>query len=129
MEDPDFTGPESDLDAMEIPSAPSTAAELPLNRLKVLEGDRYGEAQDREIYPGGIQLDDNGSPRYDISSHYEIGDRVILHNRRGGDTAAEGEYHTYEYEVMAKVAIGHYTNSFGVGMITLSIFRRNPIFR
>lgn len=117
VEDPDFTGPESDLDAMgNTVCAVYGCEELPLNRLKVLEGEIDMEKLKTGKYIlEGIQLDDNGSPRYDISSHYEIGDRVILHNRRGGDTAAEGEYHTYEYEVMAKVAIGHYTNSFGVG--------------
>lgn len=89
--------------------------DLPLNRLEVLEGEIDVEKLKTGRYIlEGIELSDDGKPFWN-TSHHEIGDTVTLHNYRGtGETAAENEYMTYEFKVMAKVAVKTYTNSCGV---------------
>lgn len=58
-------------------------------------------------------MDDNGK-QIEGSSNYQIGDTVVLHNYRGtGELMEENEFCTWEYKVMAKVAIRTYTNSTG----------------
>lgn len=86
--------------------------DLPLERLWVLEGEIDMEKLKTGKYIlEGIQLDDHQIPKWE-TSHYEIGDTVVLHNYKGdGETAEENEYMTYSFEVMAKVAIKYYTNS------------------
>lgn len=90
--------------------------DLPLERLEVLEGEIDMEKLKSGKYIlEGVMLDDNEQPYWD-KSHYDVGDTVTLHNYKGtGDTADENEYQTYEFEVMAKVAEKHYTNTCGVG--------------
>lgn len=89
--------------------------DLPLKRLDVLEGEIDIEKLKTGKYIlEGIQCDDHGAPYWE-TSHYEIGDKIVLHNYKGkGETAEENEYQTYEFELMAKVGIDYYTNSCGV---------------
>ncbi len=88
--------------------------DLPLERLQVLEGEIDMEKLKTGRYIlEGVQLDDYQSPEWE-TSHYQIGDTVVLHNYKGdGDSPEENEYMTYEFEVMAKVAVKYYTNSGG----------------
>lgn len=86
--------------------------DLPLKRLEVLEGTINEEKLKTGKYIlEGVQTHDDGSPRWE-SSHYEIGDKVVLQNYKGtSDRRIENEFTAYEFEVMAKVKIKNYTNS------------------
>lgn len=90
--------------------------DLPLERLTVLEGEiDFEKLKTGKYILEGIELDDNGMPRWEFS-HFDIGDKVMLHSYKGtGETALENEYIGREFEVMAKVAIKYYTNSCGLG--------------
>lgn len=109
-------GADDDVDDLgNVFSAVYGLEDLPLKRLDVLEGEIDTEKLKTGKYIlEGIQCDDHGEPYWD-TSHYEIGDKVVLHNYKGrGETVQENEYQTYEFEVMAKVGIDYYTNSCGV---------------
>ncbi len=90
--------------------------DFPLGNLEVIEGEIDIEKLKTGKYIlEGINCDDDGKPYWE-SSHYNIGDKVILHNYKGtSDIRGENEPMTYEYEVMAKVKVGYYTNSCRVG--------------
>lgn len=91
--------------------------DLLLERLQVLEGELDMEKfKSGKYILEGILLHDNGEPYWDSSSHFDIGDKVTLHNYKGsGKTLQENKYRTWEFEVMAKVAVKTFTNSCGVG--------------
>lgn len=91
--------------------------DLPLQRLWVLEGEIDMEKlKSGDYILEGIDLDDHDNPRWDICSHFKIGDKVTLHNYKGtADNREDREYTTREFTVMAKVAVRNYTNSCGVG--------------
>ena len=90
--------------------------DLPLSRLEVLEGEiDYEKLKSGEYILEGVWLNDNDAPEWK-TSHHNIGDTVVLHNNKGkGETMADNEYMTYEYKVMAKVAVKYFTNSCGIG--------------
>lgn len=92
------------------------AEDLPLERLWVLEGEIDMEKlKSGDYILEGVDLDDHDNPRWDECSHFDIGDKVTLHNYKGeSEKAEEREYTTREFTVMAKVAIRQYTNSCGV---------------
>lgn len=78
---------------------------LPLERLTLLDG----EIDTQKLLSGkyileGVQTDDNETPEWD-TSHYKVGDKVTLHNNKGG------EYTDIELEVIGHVAVHMYTNS------------------
>lgn len=82
--------------------------EFPISRLQVLEGEiDLEKLLTGEYILEGIYLDDNGNPDWKYS-HFDIGDKVVLHNNKGIE---DSEYTTNKFTVMAKVAINHYTNS------------------
>ncbi|MGO3751673.1 MAG: ABC transporter permease [Peptoniphilaceae bacterium] len=82
--------------------------DFPMSRLKILEGEIDLEKLSRGDYIlEGVYLDDNGNADWKYS-HFDIGDKVVLHNNKGID---DSEYTTKEFTVMAKVAVNHYTNS------------------
>ena len=83
-----------------------------LGRLEVTEGELDIEKLKTGNYIlEGVMLDDNGAV-IEESSHYKIGDKVVLHNYRGtSENIEENEYCTWEYEVLAKVKVKYYTNS------------------
>lgn len=83
-----------------------------LGRLEVTEGELDIEKLKTGRYIlEGVELDDNGAV-IEGSSHYEIGDKVVLHSYRGtSEKMEENEYCTWEYEVLAKVKVKYYTNS------------------
>ena len=85
-----------------------------LRQLIVLEGEiDLEQLKSGDYILEGVHMDDNGNPMEE-TSHYQIGDTVVLHNYRGtGETIEENEFCTWEYKVMAKVAIRTYTNSTG----------------
>lgn len=87
--------------------------DLPLNRLEVLEGKLdFEKLKTGNYILEGIQLNDDNSPVWE-ASHFEIGDKVILHNYKGtAETRLDNEYTTREFTVMAKVAVKT-TNSCG----------------
>lgn len=89
--------------------------DLPLERLQVLEGEIDVEKlRSGDYILEGIMLNDQDEPYWN-SSHFSVGDKVVLHNRKGtGATAMENEYTTREFTVMAKVAVKYFTNSCGV---------------
>lgn len=89
--------------------------DLPLGRLQVLEGEIDVEKlRSGDYILEGIMLNDQDEPYWN-SSHFSVGDKVVLHNRKGtGATAMENEYTTREFTVMAKVAVKYFTNSCGV---------------
>ena len=89
--------------------------DLPLERLQVLEGAIDVEKlRSGDYILEGIMLNDQDEPYWN-SSHFSVGDKVVLHNRKGtGATAMENEYTTREFTVMAKVAVKYFTNSCGV---------------
>lgn len=91
--------------------------DLPLERLWVLEGEIDVEKlKSGDYILEGVILDDHDNPRWDASSHFEIGDKVTLHNYKGkSEDVEKREYTTREFTVMAKVAVRNYTNSCGVG--------------
>lgn len=86
--------------------------ELPLHRLDVIDGvvDYEKLASGRYILEG-VHLDDNGVPEMN-TIHYNVGDKVILHNYKGkADVAyADREYITQEFIVLGHVAIKYFTN-------------------
>ncbi len=86
--------------------------DFPFENLEVIEGEIDMEKLKTGKYIlEGITCDDDGNPYWE-TSHYDIGDKVILHNYKGiSDVRNENEYMTYEYEVMAKVKVGYYTSS------------------
>lgn len=90
--------------------------DLPLNRLEVLEGQIDTEKLKTGKYIlEGIQLHDDGTPIWE-TSHFEVGDHVVLQNYRGNsDTRTENKFTEQEFEVMAKVKIKNYINSCMVG--------------
>lgn len=90
--------------------------DLPLDRQTVLEGEIDIEKLKTGKYIlEGVGVGDNDEPLWETSTH-EIGDIVTLHNYKGdGETIAENEYMTYQFEVMAKVAVRTFTNSAGWG--------------
>ena len=83
-----------------------------LGRLEVIEGELDVEKLKSGHYIlEGVQLDDNGAV-IEESSNYNVGDTVILHNHKAlSENSIDNEYCTWEYEVLAKVKIKHYTNS------------------
>ena len=85
-----------------------------LQQLDVLEGEiDIEKLKSGEYILEGVRMDDNGK-QIEGSSNYQIGDTVVLHNYRGtGELMEENEFCTWEYKVMAKVAIRTYTNSTG----------------
>lgn len=90
--------------------------DLPLERLWVLEGEiDFEKLKSGDYILEGIDLDDHDNPRWDIGSHFEIGDKVTIHNYKGeSEDIKERKYTTREFTVMAKVAIRNYTNSCGI---------------
>ena len=90
--------------------------DLPLERLRVLEGTIDVEKLKTGRYIlEGVALHDDETPFWQ-TSHYDVGDKVVLHNYKGdGDSEEENVYQTREFEVMAKVAVKYYTNSCGSG--------------
>lgn len=86
--------------------------DLPLNRLEVLEGKINAEKLKTGNYIlEGVQLHDDGTPIWE-TSHYDIGDHVVLQNYRGtSEMRMENELTTQEFEVMAKVKVKNFTNS------------------
>lgn len=90
--------------------------DFPLGNLKVLEGEiDYEKLKTGKYILEGVQLDDSHNPIWE-TSHYDIGDTVVLCNNRGdGETTADNEYTEYSYEVMAKVAVNTFTNSCRMG--------------
>lgn len=90
--------------------------DFPLNRLEVLEGEIDMEKLKSGNYIlEGVQLEDDGTPIWE-TSHYDIGDHVILQNYKGTEeTRTENTRTTYEFEVMAKVKIKSFTNSCMIG--------------
>ncbi|MCM1168072.1 MAG: ABC transporter permease [Ruminococcus sp.] len=90
--------------------------DFPLGNLKVIDGEiDYEKLKSGKYILEGVRTDDNHNPIWE-SSHYDVGDTVILCNYKGdGKSADENEYAEYNYEVMAKVAVNTYTNSCRVG--------------
>lgn len=86
--------------------------DFPLGNLEVIEGEIDIEKLKTGKYIlEGIVCDDDGNPYWE-SSHYDIGDKAVLHNYKGtSEVRAENDPMTYEFEVMAKVKVGYYTNS------------------
>ncbi len=90
--------------------------ELPLSRLDVVEG----EIDPEKLRSGnyileGVMEDDNGEIRWETSK-YDIGEKVTLVNYRGSsESRLENEQMEWEFEVMAKVRMKHYTNTCMVG--------------
>ena len=85
-----------------------------ISQLLVVEGEiDLEKLKSGEYILEGVRMDDDGKP-IEKTSHYQIGDTVVLHNYRGtGETIEENEFCTWEYKVMAKVGIRTYTNSTG----------------
>ncbi len=85
---------------------------FPLGNLEVIEGEIDIEKLKTGKYIlEGINCDDDGNPYWE-SSHYDIGDKVILHNCKGtSDVSGGNAPMNYEFEVMAKVKVGYYTSS------------------
>lgn len=90
------------------------AEDVLLERLEVIEGEiDFEKLRSGEYILEGVKTDDREMPIWE-TSHYDIGDTVVLHNYRGtGQTAEENEFCTWEYKVMAKVAVKSYTNANG----------------
>jgi len=90
--------------------------DFPLGNLKVLDGEiDYEKLKSGKYILEGIYTDDNHNPVWE-SSHYDVGDTVMLYNYKGsGETRDENEYTEYQYEVMAKVEINTFTNSCRIG--------------
>jgi putative ABC transport system permease protein len=85
---------------------------LPFNRLELIDGEFNVEklASGKYILEG-IHLDDNSVPEME-SKHFEIGDKIILHNYKGiSEKYEEREYTTNEFVVIGHVAIKYYSNS------------------
>lgn len=89
--------------------------DFPLKNLEIIEG----EIDIEKLKTGGyilegVSCDDYNNPEWD-TSHYAIGEKVALHNHKGtADVYSDNEFMTYEFEVMAKVKVGTYTNSCGI---------------
>ncbi len=85
---------------------------LPFNRLELIDG----ELDDEKLASGkyileGIHLDDNNVPEI-AGKHFEVGDKIILHNYKGTSERYDGrEYTTQEFTVLGHIAIKTYTNS------------------
>lgn len=89
--------------------------DLPLARLNVLEGEIDVEKlKSGEYILEGVDTHDDGTPRWE-TSHYEIGDTVKLHNRKGLGTRNENQPQVRTFTVMAKVSVEYYINSVGRG--------------
>lgn len=86
--------------------------DFPMSRLQVLEGEIDLEKLSTGKYIiEGVQVDDNGNPNWE-TSHFDIGDKVVLHNNKGvEEDINDREYTTSEFIVMAKVSVNYYTNS------------------
>lgn len=86
--------------------------DFPISRLQVLEGEIDLEKLSTGKYIiEGVLVDDNGKPKWE-TSHFDIGEKVVLHNNKGvEEDINDREYTTSEFTVMAKVAINYYTNS------------------
>lgn len=86
--------------------------DFPMSRLQVLEGEIDLEKLSTGKYIiEGLQVDDDGKAIWE-TSHFDIGDKVVLHNNKGvEEDINDREYTTSEFTVMAKVAISYYTNS------------------
>lgn len=89
--------------------------DFPLKQLEVLEGEIDIEKLKTGKYIlEGIICDDHDEPYWE-TSHYDIGDKVVLYNYKGtSDVRGENELTEYEFEVMAKVKVGYYTSSCGI---------------
>lgn len=89
--------------------------DFPLKQLEVLEGEIDMEKLKTGKYIlEGIICDDHGEPYWE-TSHYDIGDKVVLYNYKGtADVRGQNELTEYEFEIMAKVKVGYYTSSCGV---------------
>ncbi len=88
---------------------------FPLNQLEVIEGEIDIEKLKTGKYIlEGMICDDFDEPYWE-TSHYNIGDKVVLYNYRGtSDVRGENEFTEYEFEIMAKVKVKYYTNSCGM---------------
>jgi len=86
--------------------------DFPMSRLQILEGAIDLEKLSTGKYIlEGVYLNDNGDPYWN-DLHFDIGDKVVLHNNKGIDEDIKNrEYTTNEFTVMAKVAINYHTNS------------------
>lgn len=80
--------------------------DLPLRRLKVLEGEiDWGKLQSGEYILSGVWLDDYGRPDEETPV-FDVGETVTLRN--------EADESTRSFTVMAKVAVQYFTNSSGM---------------
>lgn len=85
---------------------------LPLNRLELIDGEFDVEklASGKYILEG-VHLDDNGVPEME-SRHFEVGDKITLHNYKGiSEKYEDREYTTNEFIVIGHVKIKQYSNS------------------
>lgn len=85
---------------------------LPLQRLEIIDGQFDAEklASGKYILEG-IHLDDNSVPEIE-SKHFEVGDKITLHNYKGiSEKYEDREYTTQEFTVLGHVAIKYYSNS------------------
>ncbi len=85
---------------------------IPLQRLELIDGEFDAEklASGKYILEG-IHLDDNEVPEME-SKHFEVGDKITLHNYKGiSENLEEREYTTQEFIVLGHVAIKYYSNS------------------
>lgn len=85
---------------------------LPFNRLDLIDGEFDAEKLASGNYIlEGIHLDDNGVPKI-ASKHFEVGDKITLHNYKGmSEKYEDREYTTQEFIVLGHVAIKGNSNS------------------
>ena len=85
---------------------------LPMSRLELIDG----ELDLKKLASGncileGVHLDDNGRVEAD-SAHYQLGERVTLHNSRAAAAGSDERTDSaHTYTVLGHVAVKTYTNS------------------